>query len=152
MNFRRLNWPLWLGFLLVLIAVFSYPAVFVWSPVTRDFPWVNLLLFVVALILVWKGIRRGFARDRAHPTVSKIVTSIFATLSVALMALFIFGFFVFARWLPSSTNAPHVGQKAPEFTLADSTGRQVLLNELLTAPLDGKAPKGALLVFYRGYW
>jgi len=152
MNFRGINWPLWLGFLLVLIAVFSYPAVFVWSPVTRDFPWVNLLLFVVALILVWKGIRRGFARDREHPTLSKIVTSIFATLSVAFIALFIFGFFVFARWLPSSTNAPHVGQKAPEFTLADSTGRQVSLNELLTTPIDGKAPKGALLVFYRGYW
>ena len=152
MNVRQFNWPLWSGFLLVLIAVFSYPAVFVWSPVTRDFPWVNLLLFVVALVLVWKGIRRGFARDRKHPTVSKVITSIFATLSVALIALFIFSFFVFARWLPSSTNAPHVGQKVPEFTLADSNGKQVSLNELLTTPIDGKAPKGALLVFYRGYW
>lgn len=152
MNVRQFNWPLWLGFLLVLIAVFSYPAVFVWSPVTRDFPWVNLLLFVVALFFVWNGIRRGFARDRKHPAVSKVITAIFATLSVALIALFIFGFFVFARWLPPSTNAPHVGQKVPEFTLADANGKQVSLNELLTAPIDGKAPKGALLVFYRGYW
>jgi hypothetical protein len=152
MNFRRFNWPLWLGFLLVLIAVFSYPAVFVWSPVTRDFPWVNLLLFVVALVFVWQGIRRGFARDRKHPAMSKVVTSIFATLSVAFIALFIFSFFVFARWLPSSTNAPHAGAKAPEFTLADSNGKQVSLHELLSTPLDGRAPKGALLVFYRGYW
>ena len=152
MNLRRFNWPLWLGFLLVLVSAFSYPAVFVWSPVTRDFPWVNLLLFVVALVLVWKGIRRGFARDRSHPTASKVVTSIFATLSVLMIALFLFSFFVFARWLPSSTNAPHVGQKVPEFTLSDSNGRQVSLNEVLTAPIDGKAPKGALLVFYRGYW
>jgi peroxiredoxin len=45
-----------------------------------------------------------------------------------------------------------VGQKVPEFTLADSNGKQVSLNELLTAPIDGKTPKGALLVFYRGYW
>jgi hypothetical protein len=152
MDVRRFNWPLWLGFLLVLIAVFSYPTVFVWSAVTRDFPWVNLLLFAVALVFVWQGTRRGFARDRAHPVVSKVITSIFATLSVALIALFLFSFFIFARWLPSSTNAPHVGQKAPEFTLADSSGRQVSLNELLTAPIDGKTPKGALLVFYRGYW
>jgi hypothetical protein len=76
MNVRQFNWPVYVGFLFVLIAVFSYPAVFVWSPVTRDFPWVNLLLFVVALFFVWKGIRRGFARDRKHPAVSKVVTSI----------------------------------------------------------------------------
>ena len=25
-------------------------------------------------------------------------------------------------------------------------------NELLTAPVNGSAPKGVLLVFYRGYW
>jgi hypothetical protein len=54
MNVRQFNWPLYVGFLFVLIAVFSYPAVFVWSPVTRDFPWVNLLLFVVALFLCGK--------------------------------------------------------------------------------------------------
>ena len=152
MNFRRLNWPLWVGFLLTLIGGFSYIAVFIWFPITRDFPWVNLLLFLVAAVLLWKGLRRGFGRDRAHPTRSKIVTSIFTTLSVLMIALFLFSYFVFARWLPPSTGAPQVGQKVPEFTLPDSTGRQVSLNELLTTPIDGKAPKGVLLIFYRGYW
>jgi len=152
MDVRRLNWPLWAGFLLTLIGAFSYIAVFIWFPITRDFPWVNLLLFLVAAILLWKGVRRGFARDRVHPTRSKILTSIFTTLSVLIIALFLLSYFVFARLLPPSTGAPQVGQKVPEFTLPDSTARQVSLNELLTAPIDGKAPKGVLLIFYRGYW
>lgn len=152
MDARRINWPLWLGLLVALIGGISYIAVFVWFPITRDFPWVNLLLFLVALVFLWLGIRRGFARDRAHPTRSKIITTVVATFSVAIIALFLFSYFVFARWLPPSTGAPQVGQKVPEFTLPDSTGRQVSLNEILTAPIDGKAPKGALLIFYRGYW
>ena len=152
MDARRINWPLWLGLLVAFIGGFSYIAVFVWFPITRDFPWVNLLLFLVALIFLWQGIRRGFARDRAHPARSKIITSVVATFSVAIIALFLFSYFVFARWLPPSTGAPQVGQKIPEFTLPDSSGRQVSLNEILTAPIDGKAPKGALLIFYRGYW
>ena len=152
MHARRINWPLWLGLLVAFIGGFSYIAVFVWFPITRDFPWVNLLLFLVALIFLWQGVRRGFARDRAHPTRSKIITTVVTTFSVAIIALFLFSYFVFARWLPPSTGAPQVGQKVPEFTLPDSTGRQVSLNEILTAPIDGKAPKGALLIFYRGYW
>jgi hypothetical protein len=152
MKTGRFNWPLWSGFLLTLVATLSYPAVFVWSPVTRDFPWVNLLLFVVAGVLLWMGIRRGFARDRVHPTRSKIIASIVGTLGVAVIALFLFSFFVFARWLPPSTGAPQVGQKIPEFTLPDSNGKQMSLNELLSAPINGQPPKGVLLVFYRGYW
>jgi hypothetical protein len=152
MNVRQINWPLWVGVLLTLIGGFSYIAVFVWFPVTRDFPWVNLLIFLVAAVFLWKGVRRGFARDRVHPTRSKILTSIFTTLSVLMIALFLFSYFVFARWLPPSTGAPQVGQKVPEFTLPDSTGRHVSLNELLTTPIEGKPPKGVLLIFYRGYW
>jgi hypothetical protein len=152
MNVRRFNWPLWVGLLVTLIGGFSYIAVFVWFPITRDFPWVNLLMFAVALVFLWQGVRRGFARDRAHPKRSKIMTTLVTTFSVAIIALFLFSYFVFARWLPPSTGAPHVGQKVPEFTLPDSTGKQVSLNELLTTPIDGKAPKGVLLIFYRGYW
>ncbi len=48
MNIRRFNWPIWAGFLLSLIAFASYFFVFVWFPVTRDFPWANLLLFALA--------------------------------------------------------------------------------------------------------
>ncbi len=149
---RRFNWPLWAGFLLTLIAAFSYFAFFVNFPVTRDFPWANLLLFLLAAVLVVMGIRRAFARDRAHPTRSKVVASIVTTLSVLVCAFFIFAIFIAGRFLPPSTGAPHVGQKVPEFTLSDANGRQVSLNQLTSEPVDGKAPKGVLLVFYRGWW
>jgi hypothetical protein len=152
MTTRRFNWPLWVGFLLTLATFFSYFAVFIWFPVTRDFPWANLVLFLIAGVLLFKGVRRGFAPDRPHPTRSKIVTSIVGLLGVFVIAVFVFTIFIAARWLPASTGAPHVGQRAPEFTLTDTSGRQVSLNELLTAPVNGSAPKGVLLVFYRGYW
>lgn len=149
MNVRRFNWPLWTGFLLSVAAVFSYFAVFVWYPVTRDFPWANLLLFVVAGALLFMGVRRAFAGERR---LSKIVASIVTTLSVALIAFFLFGFFVAARWLPASKGAPHVGQKAPDFMLTDSSGKAVSLDELLSTPVNGTPTKGVLLIFYRGYW
>ena len=152
MNARRLNWPLWAAFLLALIASFSYFAFFVRFPITRDFPWANLLLFLLAAVLLFMGIRRGFARDRAHPTRSRIVTSVVSLFSIGIFVLFVFSIFVFGRWLPASAGAPHVGQKVPEFTLSDANGRQVSLNELLTTPIEGKPPKGVLLIFYRGYW
>ena len=149
---RRFNWPLWAGFLLTLVAAFSYFAFFVNFPVTRDFPWANLLLFLLAALLIVMGIRRAFARDRAHPTRSKVVASIVTTLSVLVCAFFIFAIFIAGRFLPPSTGAPHVGQKVPEFTLSDANGRQVSLNQLTSEPVAGKAPKGVLLVFYRGWW
>ena len=152
MTTRRFNWPLWVGFVLTLAAFMTYVSVFVWFPITRDFPWANLLMFLIAVVLLVMGVRRGFAADRPHPARSKIITSIIATLSVAVIGFFIFSVFVAARWLPPSKGAPQVGQQAPDFTLTDTTGKQVSLTELRTAPIDGKAPKGVLLVFYRGYW
>ena len=152
MTTRRFNWPLWVGFVLTLAAFMTYVSVFVWFPITRDFPWANLLMFLIAVVLLVMGVRRGFAAGRPHPARSKIITSIIATLSVAVIGFFIFTVFVAARWLPPSKGAPQVGQQAPDFTLTDTTGKQVSLTELRTAPIDGKAPKGVLLVFYRGYW
>ena len=152
MNIKRINWPLWLGFLVTLAAFLSYFFIFVEFPLTRDFPWANLVLFLIAGVLLVMGLRRGFAADRPHPIRSRIVSSIFSLLSVAVFAMFIFIFFIGGRWLPASKGAPQVGQRVPEFTLPDTSGKQVSLNELLTTPINGNAPKGVLLIFYRGYW
>lgn len=152
MNIRKFNWPIWAGFLLSLIAFLSYFLVFVWFPVTRDFPWVNLLLFAVAVLLLLVGVRRAFAADRPRPRLSKIGGSILATLGIAVFGFFIFATFILAKRLPASTRAPQITQKAPDFTLADTNGRPVSLAELLASPINGNAPKGVLLVFYRGYW
>ena len=150
MKTQRFNWPIWAGFLLSVFALFSYPFVFVRWPVTRDFPWANLLLFGVVVVLLFVGVRRAFAPDRRRR--SRIVGSIVATLSVLFLGLFVFSFFVASRWLPASHGAPQVGQKAPDFSLADTKGKTVSLSQLLSEPINGKAPRGVLLIFYRGYW
>jgi lysylphosphatidylglycerol synthetase-like protein (DUF2156 family) len=152
MNVRRFNWPIWLGFLLSLIAFFSYFSVFVWFPVTRDFPWANLLLFALAAVLLLVGVRRAFSPDRSSPRRSKIAGVILTTLSVAIFGFFILATFIMARRLPASHSAPQISQKAPDFTLSDTNGKPVSLSELLTSPVNGHAPKGVLLLFYRGYW
>ncbi len=152
MQVRRFNWPIWSGFLLTLLAFFSYFLVFVWFPVTRDFPWANLLLFVLAAVLLGIGVRRAFAPDRHWPRLSKIGGIVLTSLSVAIFGFFIFATLIGARQLPASHGAPQVSQKAPDFSLPDTNGKPVSLTELTTSPINGKAPKGVLLIFYRGYW
>ena len=149
---KRLNWPLWTGFLLSVIAFFSFFAFFVNFPITRDFPWANLLLFGLAGALLFVGLRRAYREPTLYR--GKIFGPILAVLSVAVFALFSYSVFVASRQLPVARGAPQLGQKAPEFSLLDTTGKPVLLSQLLSAPLPGaaQAPKGVLLVFYRGYW
>jgi drug/metabolite transporter (DMT)-like permease len=147
---QRFNWQVWAGFLLSIIALVSYPFVFVRWPLTRDFPWANLLLFGIAVVISLVGIRRAFAPDRRR--IAKIGGSLLGALSILVVGFFLFSFFIASRWLPTAQGAPHVGQKAPDFTLADTTGRMVSLSELTSAPINAAAPKGVLLIFYRGYW
>lgn len=152
MNVRNFNWQIWAGFLLSIIAFLSYPLVFVWFPITRDFPWASLLLFALAAVLLLIGTRRAFGPDRLHPRRSKIGGSVLVILSVVIFGLFIFMSFIGARWLPASTGHPQVGQKAPDFILSDTSGKLVSLPELLSSPVNGHKTKGVLLIFYRGYW
>jgi hypothetical protein len=141
---------LWTGFLLCIVAFLSYPFFFVSFPITRDFPWANLLLFCIASALLIVGLRRAFGIAGKKRT--RIIGSILAVMSSLVFALFIFVVFIFARKLPASSHAPQEGQKAPLFALSDTNGRTVSLSELLTAPIEGKTPRGVLIIFYRGYW
>jgi hypothetical protein len=150
MKTRRFNWPTCVGFLLSLFALLSYPFLFVNWPITRDFPWANLLLFGIAAVLLFVGVRRAFSPDRRR--ISKIAASILATFGVLVLGFFIFSFFIASRWLPAAHGAPRVGQKAPDFILADTNNKQVSLSNLLSEPINGKAARGVLLIFYRGYW
>ena len=152
MRTRRINWQIWVGFALCVFAFLSYPLIFVEWPLTRDFPWANILLFVIAAIFLFVGVRRAFGSERGW--FAKIGASILAGFSALVFAAFIMVTFVSSKWLPSAASAPRIGQKAPEFTLSDSTGKKVSLSELLTTPVKpgSSAPKGVLLIFYRGYW
>lgn len=140
MNIRKLNWPIWAGFLLSLFAFLSYFFIFIWFPVTRDFPWANLLLFGIAAALLLVGVRRAFAPDRRR--MSKIAGAVLATLGVAIFGFFILATFVMGRRLPTSNSAPQMGQKAPDFTLADANGKPVSLAELLSSPVNGTTQLG----------
>jgi hypothetical protein len=148
---RAANWPLWSGFILSLIAFLSYFLIFAKFPVTRDVPWINFLLFALSLALLFSGLRRAFGRSDRYR--GKIAGPILSILSLAVVAFFCLAIFYFPKQLPASTEAPRVGQKAPDFTLSDTSGSTVSLSALLSTPLAASQPtKGVLLVFYRGYW
>jgi len=150
---RRWNLLLWAGFLLVLAGLLSYIPLFALFPVTRDFPWANLLLFIAGGVLLSAGLIRAFRQPELHR--GKILGPILATLSVAGVSLFAFGIFYQARQLPSSMAASRVGQKAPDFSLPDQNGKLVTLAELLALPpvrTAGARANGVLLIFYRGHW
>ena len=155
MEKRKSNWPLWAGFLTAVIAFVSYFLFFFQFPITRDFPWANFLLFGLAAALLAVGLRRAFALPASYR--GKISGPILATLGAAVLGLFCYSIFIVSSNLPTAAGAPKVGQKVPEFSLSDTNGKSLSLAGLLSAPLapqsgPGRAPKGVLLVFYRGYW
>ncbi|HKE55567.1 MAG TPA: hypothetical protein VKB46_02660, partial [Pyrinomonadaceae bacterium] len=139
---KRFNWQIWAGFFLSLVAGLSYPFIFVRWPVTREFPWANLVLFAIAFVLLFLGVRRAFKPEKG------ILAKLFGSLAVALgllnLAALLFLIFVMGSWLPASKAAPQVGQKAPDFTLTDVNNQPVTLAQLLTEPLNNRPPKGVL--------
>ncbi len=152
MNQHRWNWPLWVGFLLSPLAFLSYFFFFYKFPITRDVPWVNFLLFGISVALLFVGLKRAF--QQAQLFRGKITGSILATLSLGVLVSFSVFVFHLAKQLPASAGSPRVGAKAPDFELPDTQGKPVSLSSLLSTPLSPSqsAPKGVLLVFYRGYW
>lgn len=152
---RQLNWFLWTGFLVSVLAFASYFLFFAQFPVTRDYPWVNFLLFGSAALLLIAGLQRAFVSASSYR--GKISGPILATLSAIILGFFCFSVFVESRQLPFAEHAPRVGQKAPPFSLPDTNGQPESLSKLLSTPIGASSapqhgPKGVLLVFYRGYW
>ncbi len=148
---RRWNMTIWIGFLVVLSASFSYLPVFARFPITRDFPWVNLLMFGAGLALIVYGVAQAHREPQSYR--GKIAGTILLSLGVALFAFFTLGIFYFARQLPASNRAPRIGQKAPDFTLPDQDSKVITLSNLLESGTSGPGGASAvLLIFYRGYW
>jgi len=137
------NWFLWIGFLFALAGFFSY-TFFAQFPITRDFPWANLLLFAGGGICLVVGLFRAFGKAQVYR--GKMFGPIFATLAILMFGLFSYVLFYELREVPPSTAAPRVGQKAPDFTLPDQDGKDVALSELV-----GRS-KAVALIFYRGFW
>ena len=117
---RKWNWPLWVGFVVAVGGLFTYEFL-AQFPITRDFPWVNLLFFGIGATLLLVGLFRAFGRPQLYR--GKIFGSIFTAISVLLFAFFAYEIFYALRQVPLSAQAPRVGEKAPEFSLPDQNGK-----------------------------
>jgi hypothetical protein len=163
--------------LLALAAFLSNAGFFLGLPGQRAIPWLSVALAIAALVCVAVGIMRAFRQPQVYG--GKISSSILGLLSLLICGLVAVAS-VTSRALPVATNAPQVGQKAPDFTLADTNGNKVSLGQLLgkadssvsasasnssgqTPPggmstatpvglVTATPPKAVLVVFYRGYW
>jgi hypothetical protein len=141
---RRHNILLWLGFVVVLLAVSTYIPIFAIFAATRDIPWVNYLLFLAGGVLLFLGWRRAFRQPDVYR--GKVLGSILTSLSVLLFAFFVFVILYISKAIPASESAVRVGQIAPDFMLVSSDGKQVSLSDQL------KTNRAVVLIFYRGYW
>jgi hypothetical protein len=152
---KRRNRVLTAAWIVTLAGFLSNVIYFFWQFAGQQIlPWLNIALFVAALALCLMALRRAFGQPEVY--VGKVSGSIVTVIACLLFAFTIFAFHV-ARQLPEAGQAPHEGQKAPEFTLADTGGKPVSLASLMTEPLAGSPgpggkPKAVLLIFYRGYW
>jgi hypothetical protein len=121
--------------LVALGAVAAYVLLFRVALV-RNHPEAYVVAFAVAAALAVLALVR--ARHRRWP----------AWIALAFSGLLLIGGawfnFVAAR-VPDTPTALRVGERAPDFTLPDASGRPVAL-----ADYRGKKP--VVLVFYRGYW
>ena len=143
---RKWNWPIWAGFLVAVGGLVSYEF-FAQFPITRDFPWANLLLFGIGIALLLLGLFRAFGRPQLYR--GKIFGSILTAIALLLFSFFSYEIFYVLRQVPASTGAPRVGQRAPDFLLLDQNGNPVGLGDLLSGPEGHKA---VALIFYRGFW
>lgn len=159
----------WIALLLALAAMLSNAGFFMALPGQRAIAWLSVILAIAALVCAAVGIMRAFRRPQVYG--GKVSSSILGVLSLLICGLVAFGS-IHSRDLPSSAAAPQVGQKVPDFTLADTNGNKVSLGQLLgtaAAPPSASAnsssaaatpvsmstatpTKAVLLVFYRGYW
>src|SRR5689334_10441170 len=142
---RQRNWAPWLGLLFALVALLSNAGFFLGLPGQRAIPWLSVALAIAALVCASVGIMRAFRQPQVYS--GKISSSILGVLSLLICGLVAIAA-VTSRALPTAAGAPQVGQKVPNFTLADTNGIQFSLDELLgRAP--GSLSQGSLLLIRR---
>src|SRR5580765_5051535 len=171
---RQRNWAPWLGLLCAVAAMLSNAAFFLGLPGPKLIAWLGVALAIAALVCAAIGVMRAFRQPQVYG--GKVSSSILGVLSLLICGLVAIAA-VTSRALPVATNAPQVGQKVPDFTLADTSGNKVSLGQLLgkadssisasampasannstgqtiPAGMSTATPtKAVLLVFYRGYW
>jgi hypothetical protein len=124
-----------LGVLVALGALVTYASL-LRVAIVRNHPEGYVIAFALATALAALAVVR--ARARRWP----------AWLALGFTSLLLVGGawfnFVLAR-VPDAPTALRVGERPPDFTLPDATGRPVSL-------ADFRGQKPVVIVFYRGYW
>lgn len=136
---RRRNHLLWIGPLVVLAGFLSYFQLFAAVPALRDFPWVNLPVIWIGVVLTVLGLGRAIRRGRG-----RILGPIALLFSVLVAGVFHAYIFWFSYRMPEAETAPAAATPAPDFTLTDQHGKSVTLSDF--------RGRQVVLVFYRGHW
>jgi hypothetical protein len=113
------------------LAVFWLPA---WPGIRNDAAPSWLLVGAGLVLTVWAVARTPRAR-RLFPGI---------LLGVNVLVAGAFAFILYVVPVVPAADGPAIGTAAPDFALADQTGKIVRLTDFHGAPL--------LLVFYRGHW
>jgi len=127
-----------MGLTFGLVGLASYFAVVFlvpWLPTVRNHAGPNWLLIVAGLLLSLAAVMRATAGHRFVPA---------ALLGVNLTIAGVFATILYVVPVVPPATGPALGTAAPDFTLADQTGKPVRSSDFRGSPL--------LLVFYRGHW
>jgi hypothetical protein len=124
-----------LSIVMVIGTVAAY-ALLLRVPFIRNHPEGYVVAFALATTLAVLAVVRAHAR--------RWPAWVALGLSSMLLAAGAWFNFVAAR-VPDTPTALRLGERAPDFTLPDATGRPVSL-------ADYRGRKPVVLVFYRGYW
>lgn len=152
MSSKKWNWRLWAGFAIAILALVVYLAVVFRM---REILGFSLVLFVLSIALLVSGLRRAYGQRESYR--GQVAGPIVAVLSALILGVFGFASYEISKHFAAASNAPKVGQQAPQFTLVDTAGKTVSLTGALVSPVgqsggSSRATKAVLLVFYRGYW
>src|SRR4051794_30512229 len=125
---RQRNWAPWIAVLLALAAFLSNAGFFLGVPGQRAIPWLSVTLAIAALVSAVIGVMRAYRQPQVYG--GKVSSSILGVVSLLICGVVALTA-ITSRALPAATNAPQVGQKVPDFTLADTHGIKLSLGQLL---------------------
>lgn len=137
------NVPAWTGPIVTFVGAVSYFLFFVQFAELRDFPWVNLPLVALGVLISFFGLRRVFSITE-YKTASKVFATLGFLFSLGIGSLFCFYIFDLSYRMPGVEGISQVADVAPDFSLPDQNNTTVQL-----ADFQGKK---LVITFYRGHW
>jgi uncharacterized BrkB/YihY/UPF0761 family membrane protein len=140
---RKWNWPIWVGLVVTVGGLLSY-GFFAQFPITRDFPWANLLLLGVVVALLIFGLFRAFGRPQLYR--GKIFGSILTAIALFLFAFFSCEIFTFCARFRSPLTRRALAKRRPNSHCSIKMESKSRWADLLSGS------RVVVLIFYRGFW